>query len=100
MIKINEEGEVAIVHQPEGIPDNKVPSHVRSDTPNFFRVSWTDSLFPNLSNGCGNGACNAIAEECWCSIDVFEEVVYTSRGILPTLASDVLSELHIGNLAP
>ena len=91
-VKVNPEGEAAIVHDVSTESDGKVP-HVNDDTRNYFGVSWTNSLYPQQTvDSCG--LCETIEEvNCLCETSVEETLVFTTD---PDSVEAVLSALHIG----
>lgn len=97
-IAVNEEGNIAIVHLPPLHPDldDDIDLRVHPDNTNYFKVTWDNNIYPNLSNSCANGKCTTVYRGCLCDIDVLESRVFTylpSRG-------DIIEKLHIGAVDP
>ena len=88
-------GKIAVVHKPTDSIEN-VPTHLRPSSFNFFPVYWA-SDYPNLSNNCGNGACEVLSDGCLCSAEVEENGVFHSS---PASVEEVLSKLRIGSVSP
>ena len=102
MCPVNDDGMVAIVHQPTLLTgvDNfeyRIEPRVHPDTINYFKVVWKDGSYPSLSNSCGNGACEVFNKDCICNLDIEESTVFTS---FPNSAETVLSKLHVGAVDP
>ena len=95
-IKIDSNGDAAIVHLPEGTEDSRVHDYIRSDTISFFPVYW-EINFPSSLNSCGNGACDTIDGGCLCNTTVVEEAAFDS---MPDSASQILAQLHVGSFSP
>ncbi len=62
---------------------------------NYFKVKW-DGDFPQITNECANNACQAFGTDCFCNIQVNEEMVFSST---PS-SEDVIATLKIGNRPP
>eukprot|EP00586_Coscinodiscus_wailesii_P017163 CAMPEP_0172518280 /NCGR_PEP_ID=MMETSP1066-20121228/290722_1 /TAXON_ID=671091 /ORGANISM="Coscinodiscus wailesii, Strain CCMP2513" /LENGTH=2420 /DNA_ID=CAMNT_0013300633 /DNA_START=56 /DNA_END=7314 /DNA_ORIENTATION=- len=100
-VKVNENGMIAIVHEPNLLLDTFQPytidPRVKHDNPNFFRVSWDSSSYPRPSNSCGDNICQEVNDACLCNINIVDHQVFTS---LPINMEDILSKLHIGSVNP
>jgi len=99
MLKTDNDGSVAIAHNPDGTSDSHVELRFQRTSPNFFYVNW-DGDFPSPSNNCGNGLCESNGDECMCRVTVVEDVVWTQPEQVLTTAEGVLSRLSIGSLSP
>ena len=88
-------GKVTIVHQAHEDTVN-IPLYLKEDNFNFFPVYWTSS-YPDKTNNCGDGACEAISDGCLCIPSVSETVVFSSA---PNSVEEVVSNLHIGSVSP
>jgi cullin-associated NEDD8-dissociated protein 1 len=101
--KINLEGKVAIVHQPqiEGVKTNKM---VTVDTQMYFRVDWqtndVDQLISNLTTQCSNFGCSdGDAETCLCDVEIQETMLFSSDSEIASV-EDVLFRATIGAFPP
>ena len=102
MTVVNEDGMVAIVHNPTlltGVTnfEYRIDPRVHPDNVNYFKVTWENDTFPNSSNSCGNGLCTTVYRGCLCELDIVESKVFNS---FPSSKSNLLSELHIGAVDP
>jgi len=103
IIKVNENGYIAIVHvpplqsdHPESDHNDHIDLRVSPDSTNYFKVTWDGDNIPKPSNNCGNGVCQSVYRGCLCDINVVETSVFSS---LPT-ESDIIQNLHIGAFDP
>ena len=100
--EVNDDGNVAIAHEPTLLDDHPTVSYsidlrVHPDNTNYFKVHWKDGNYPNTSNSCGGGgACVIVYQGCYCNVDIVENAVFNS---LPS-ESAILSQLHIGAFDP
>lgn len=96
---VNEDGLVAIIHQPPLLSDHPdftdtIDLRVHPDSTEYFKVHWDSNTFPNSSNSCGT--CESVYRGCLCNINVLESSVFSS---LPT-ENDIITQLHIGAFDP
>jgi len=93
----NMDCDLGILIDPEGrVSIEKGPVFPNDPPYDFFRVQWEANLFPNDSNSCGNGFCEAVGNNCRCRIRVDNSAVFSS---VPS-RTQVLSQLHIGAVPP
>jgi hypothetical protein len=87
MVKVREDGMVAIIHKPEENPfffENTVPFVDSVNSLNFISVPWEKDpitlleKYPSIKNNCGNGKCAINDGDCLCSIVVSETPAYSS----------------------
>jgi hypothetical protein len=108
-IKVNVEGLVSIVHDPNldinveiaGRPNQETLQHVyqpvNPENTNYFKVKWSGTGdYPRTENQCANNACQNLANGCLCSIKVNESRVFTK---MPS-KNDIISNLKIGHPPP
>jgi len=98
--KINREGKVAVIHNPE-ITNADTYRMVTRDTEMFFRVDWLsadpDSLLEGLISDCaGSGCTNGDGDTCICPTSVVETPVFFNREQLLS-AENILSVATIGS---
>jgi hypothetical protein len=96
-VKIDQEGNVAIVHAPSGLQNNDVIKHVQDDTKTFFRVDWSaDSAGSLLSRDCESiDTCYKSSDGlCVCDVSVSEGQVFSGSAI-PSV-EEILTSLPIG----
>jgi len=97
-VKIDEAGNAAIVHAPNGVDDTDVQKKVQEDTKTFFRVDWSDEIVvSNIISTCASisGCSKTVDDMCMCDITISEQRVFTE---VPS-KSEVLKSLHIGAFA-
>merc|ERR1719266_2104152 len=102
-IKVDHEGQIAIVHEPEGIIEDDVISRVGRQSPSYFGVHWTNDTFPKPSNNCAidDGAfCEVINNGCFCKTEVVEERIFSGWSDLPMTVEDLLSLVSVGSRPP
>jgi hypothetical protein len=108
-IKVNVEGMVSIVHDPNldinvdiaGRPNEETLQHVyqpvNPENMNYFKVQWSGTgEYPRTENQCANNACQNLANECLCSVEVNESRVFSE---MPS-KNDIISNLKIGHAPP
>eukprot|EP00538_Stauroneis_constricta_P006056 CAMPEP_0119562960 /NCGR_PEP_ID=MMETSP1352-20130426/22092_1 /TAXON_ID=265584 /ORGANISM="Stauroneis constricta, Strain CCMP1120" /LENGTH=2119 /DNA_ID=CAMNT_0007611481 /DNA_START=203 /DNA_END=6559 /DNA_ORIENTATION=- len=99
-VKVNREGEVAIVHNPGADVKGKrnIVAGFDDDTMNFFRVQWKNADFPSPTNGCSgsSGQCRKYGSSCICDTSVKEEPFFTSADDEGAFAQNIMNSLHVG----
>lgn len=96
-IKINLEGNVAIVHSATVVERSEIAKMVQEDTKTFFRVEWignSSNPFSDYDAMCSGLGCTRDAYDnlCLCDVSVTEEPVFTGK---PD-RDEVISQLHMG----
>jgi len=91
---VNVSGYVSIVHDSD--KEYEIIQMLSIDSQNFFPVYW-DQDFPNLSNNCGDNACETLSDGCLCNIKTVDEPVFLST---PLSETEIVSSLHIGSAIP
>ena len=100
-VKINLEGEVAIVHDSMSVQRTEITKMVQEDTKVFFRVEWfnnTSNPFYDYDAMCSELGCarDIYDNLCLCSVSVTEDIVFSSK----PGRDQVLTDLHIGAFPP
>ena len=96
----NDDGKIAVVHDPVPGPTRtrtkkEMRGSVREDNRNWFRVAWSQGIFPSPEKGCEG--CNITdANHCLCEARVEESAVFSS---MPSHA-ELTNSLYIGSLPP
>ena len=98
--KINQEGKIAIVHEPQ-IEDAETYKMVTSDTQMFFRVDWlSDDTSPFVGDITGNcasvGCTNGDDNTCMCPITIEETLAFENDTDISSIDM-VLSTATIGS---
>ena len=97
-VKVQENtGYAAVVHKPTAMINENLELLVRSNTISYFPVYWASDNYPDPTNNCGNGLCEAIEGGCLCNTAVTDDVVFSSD---PVDVDDVLSQLRVGSPSP
>jgi hypothetical protein len=102
-IQINNDGFVAVVHEPPAPAGSLNMEHILIDNLNWFKVYWQDpEVAPKPSNNCapaGGGDCElheaAHGNSCLCSINIIETPVFAADET-PT-DEEIESQLHQGH---
>ena len=92
-VKVSSDGQAALVHK--FYTTNSTLTELKSNTPNFFKVYWKDSLFPSVANNCGGGQCDVFEDACVCNVTVLNAPYFVSSS--PTNAAEILQQLRIGH---
>eukprot|EP00957_Ditylum_brightwellii_P017449 1313810-Ditylum_brightwellii.AAC.1 len=97
-VKINEEGEVAIVYDISNRQGDQ-ELHVSEESLNYFKVYWKDDDYPKTANNCGNiSECVGLnGGGCQCSTVVANSVVFEN---MPNTTEDIFSALVVGAIEP
>ena len=103
-MKIDENGNVAIVHSPTGVLPQSVSRKVQNETKTFFRVDWSGNITSVISNCTAIPACRlALDGACLCNAYVRnEQVFFDDYGLAQDRPSreNVLTKLSIGAFDP
>jgi hypothetical protein len=92
-------GKVAMVHAPLGVPDDGVDPIVRKYTKTFFRVDWQGDFEQVLATCDTLGSCSLSDDGmCLCEVSTSEEQLF--RGDQPPRREDIMTSLHTGALEP
>lgn len=100
-VKIDANGNAAIVHAPAGVEDAIVEHRVREAAKTFFRVEWSNSSAVNdvILNCASISGCNVTADDmCLCDVTVSDQIVFSEADSLSR--DDILDSLHIGAFNP
>ena len=94
-VKIDENGNAAIVHSPKDIEPDAISRMVLNETKTFFRVDWNGNITSVISNCTAVPACRlAIDGACVCDIVVRNEQAFFDDNI--PRRENVLNTLSIG----
>ena len=107
-VKVRLDGQIAIIHQPEGI--SRVVKYVSQGLGNinFFVVSWPrddyvkDELFPTIDNEFGEGTCQLQDDDtCLCDVEVTNGQVFFDDDLPSAYTlSEFRDKVRIGSLPP
>ena len=97
--KIDNKGNIAIVHSPTGIETQAISQRVQNETKTFFRVNWSGNVNSFISNCQQHSSCRmSIDDYCVCDVTVQNDQVFReSDAINPFTLGD---SLFIGAFEP
>eukprot|EP00808_Paulinella_micropora_P031318 g22050.t1 len=91
-------GSIGIVDELQTVQN--MPSYLKVDSGNFFRVRWDRSEFPTPQvENCGSGCTPGSAGSCLCNVHVVDQPVFGATTTPPSQAA-VESKLFIGAPEP
>ena len=95
-VKVQRNGMVAIVHQPNNFLERV--SHVSDESDNFFQVYWEqEGDYPIIKNDCDN-VCESLSDgSCLCNTRVIETSVFDS---MPASKAEAMRQLTVGGIDP
>ena len=96
---MNNEGQIAIVHNSKTTHGMTVLLAVHQDSPYYFDVHWPEGeSYPAPSNNCNNlEACEDHTDYCLCDVEVSETQVFSEK---PLDNDEIINSLTVGHPSP
>ena len=95
-MKVNDEGQVAIVHKSNTAHDATYLLAIDQESPFYFDVAWPQTgSYPAPLNNC-NGLASCVPHEsyCLCDVELSETQVFTAN---PANVEDIVNNLKVGH---